>query len=138
MEGVVPWRQPTRQVTVTWQSPKRDRSAIRSEAGGRAPPSRPSWTSSSGSPPKDPRASRPPRSGWRCSTTMARCGARSRCPSSSTSSCAAWQAAYIRDYAWLGEVITKHYHGDDSELPVLAAGILQAFSGITVEDFEDR
>jgi hypothetical protein len=49
-----------------------------------------------------------------------------------------WQAAYTRDYGWLGEVITKHYHGDDSELPVLAAGILQAFSGITVEDFEDR
>ena len=33
-----------------------------------------------------------------------------------------WQAAYTRDYSWLGEVITKHYHGDDSELPVLAAG----------------
>jgi phosphoserine phosphatase len=47
-----------------------------------------------------------------------------------------WQAAYTRDYGWLGGVITKHYHGDDSDLPVLAAGILQAFAGITVEDFE--
>jgi hypothetical protein len=47
-----------------------------------------------------------------------------------------WQAAYDRDYGWLGEVITKHYHGDDSDLPVLAAGVLQAFAGITVEDFE--
>jgi hypothetical protein len=47
-----------------------------------------------------------------------------------------WQAAYTRDYGWLGEVITKHYHGDDSELPVLAAGVLQAFAGVTVEDFE--
>jgi phosphoserine phosphatase len=47
-----------------------------------------------------------------------------------------WQAAYTRDYGWLGEVITKHYQGDDSELPVLAAGVLQAFAGITVEDFE--
>jgi phosphoserine phosphatase len=47
-----------------------------------------------------------------------------------------WQAAYTRDYAWLGDVIAKHYHGDDSELPVLAAGVLQAFAGITVEDFE--
>jgi phosphoserine phosphatase len=47
-----------------------------------------------------------------------------------------WQAAYTRDYGWLGEVITKHYHGDDSDLPVLAAGVLQAFAGITVEDFE--
>ena len=47
-----------------------------------------------------------------------------------------WQAAYDRDYGWLGQVITKHYHGDDSDLPVLAAGILQAFAGITVDDFE--
>jgi phosphoserine phosphatase len=47
-----------------------------------------------------------------------------------------WQAAYTRDYGWLGQVITKHYHGDDSELPVLAAGVLQAFAGITVEEFE--
>jgi phosphoserine phosphatase len=47
-----------------------------------------------------------------------------------------WQAAYDRDYGWLGEVITKHYHGDDSDLPVLAAGVLQAFAGITVEEFE--
>jgi hypothetical protein len=47
-----------------------------------------------------------------------------------------WQAAYTRDYGWLGEVITKHYHGDDHELPVLAAGVLQAFGGISVEDLE--
>ena len=47
-----------------------------------------------------------------------------------------WQAAYTRDYGWLGEVITKHYHGDDRDLPVLAAGVLQAFAGVTVDDFE--
>jgi phosphoserine phosphatase len=47
-----------------------------------------------------------------------------------------WQAAYTRDYGWLGEVLTKHYHGDDRELPVLAAGVLQAFADISVEDFE--
>jgi phosphoglycolate phosphatase-like HAD superfamily hydrolase len=47
-----------------------------------------------------------------------------------------WKAAYDKDYGWLGGVITKHYHGDDRELPVLAAGLLQAFAGITVEDFE--
>jgi len=47
-----------------------------------------------------------------------------------------WQAAYTQDFGWLGQVVTKHYHGDDSELPVLAAGVLQAFGGITVEDFE--
>jgi phosphoserine phosphatase len=47
-----------------------------------------------------------------------------------------WQAAYTRDYGWLSQVITSHYHGDDNELPVLATGILQAFAGISVEDFE--
>jgi phosphoserine phosphatase len=47
-----------------------------------------------------------------------------------------WLAAYDQDYGWLGEVLTKHYHGDDRELPVLAAGVLQAFGGISVEDFE--
>jgi phosphoserine phosphatase len=49
-----------------------------------------------------------------------------------------WQAAYSRDYGWLGQVITRHYQGDDRELPVLAAGILQAFANITVEDFEGQ
>jgi phosphoserine phosphatase len=47
-----------------------------------------------------------------------------------------WQAAYTRDYDWLGQVVDRHYQGDDRELPVLAAGVLQAFAGITVEDFE--
>ena len=49
-----------------------------------------------------------------------------------------WQAAYTRDYDWLGQVITKHYQGDDRDIPVLAAGILQAFAGITVENFETQ
>ena len=35
-----------------------------------------------------------------------------------------WQAAYDKDYAWLGEAITKHYHGDDDNLKVLMGGIL--------------
>ena len=26
-----------------------------------------------------------------------------------------WQAAYTRDYGWLGDVITRHYHGDGME-----------------------
>jgi hypothetical protein len=47
-----------------------------------------------------------------------------------------WQAAYSRDYGWLGQIITRHYQGDDRELPVLAAGVLRAFAGITVEEFE--
>jgi phosphoserine phosphatase len=47
-----------------------------------------------------------------------------------------WRAAYTKDYGWLGQVITSHYQGDDRELPVLAAGVLQSFAGITVEEFE--
>jgi phosphoserine phosphatase len=46
-----------------------------------------------------------------------------------------WKAAHTRDYAWLGDVITKHYHGDDTDVKVLMGGILQAFAGMTVEDY---
>ena len=47
-----------------------------------------------------------------------------------------WRAAYERDYGWLGALMTEHYAGDDSNVRVLAAGILAAFEGISVEDFE--
>jgi hypothetical protein len=47
-----------------------------------------------------------------------------------------WKAAHERDYAWLGDVITKHYHGDDGDVKVLMAGILRAFAGLTVDDYE--
>jgi phosphoserine phosphatase len=46
-----------------------------------------------------------------------------------------WRAAYQKDYAWLGSVITKHYHGDDSDVKVLIGGLLQAFRGMSVEDY---
>ena len=46
-----------------------------------------------------------------------------------------WKAAAESDYAWLGGVIEKHYHGDDSDVKVLMAGILQAYAGQTVEEF---
>jgi phosphoglycolate phosphatase-like HAD superfamily hydrolase len=48
-----------------------------------------------------------------------------------------WKAAYTRDHHWLGEVITRHYAGDDSDVKVLLAGILQAFAGMDVEDYQD-
>src|SRR3954469_19878793 len=44
-----------------------------------------------------------------------------------------WKAAHERDYHWLSEVITKHYHGDDTDVRVLMAGILRAFAGMSVE-----
>jgi phosphoserine phosphatase len=49
-----------------------------------------------------------------------------------------WKAAYERDYGWLGALMTEHYAGDDSNVKVLAAGILAAYEGISVEDFEAK
>jgi hypothetical protein len=46
-----------------------------------------------------------------------------------------WKAACEQDFAWLGAVITKHYHGDDSDVKILMGGILRAFAGMTVEDY---
>ena len=46
-----------------------------------------------------------------------------------------WKAAHERDLAWLGAVITKHYHGDDSDVRVLMGGIVAAFAGMTVEQY---
>jgi phosphoserine phosphatase len=47
-----------------------------------------------------------------------------------------WKAAYERDYHWLGDIMTKHYAGDDSDVKVLLGGILQAFAGVDVEDYQ--
>jgi haloacid dehalogenase-like hydrolase len=47
-----------------------------------------------------------------------------------------WKAAYEKDYAWLGEVVTKHYRGDDSDVKILIGGILKAFDGMPVEDYQ--
>jgi phosphoserine phosphatase len=46
-----------------------------------------------------------------------------------------WKAAHDRDYHWLGDAVTKHYHGDDSDAKVLIAGVLQAFGGMDVEEY---
>jgi hypothetical protein len=46
-----------------------------------------------------------------------------------------WKAARENDYAWLGEVVTKHYNGDDSEVKVLMGGMLQAFDGMAVDRY---
>jgi len=48
-----------------------------------------------------------------------------------------WQAAHEQDYDWLGEAITKHYHGDDGDVKVLIAGVLQAFAGMDVEAYAE-
>ena len=47
-----------------------------------------------------------------------------------------WQAAYERDYGWFGQAVAEHYAGDDTNVRTLAGGILAAYEGISVEDFE--
>jgi phosphoserine phosphatase len=47
-----------------------------------------------------------------------------------------WKAAHGRDYGWLSQLLAEHYAGDDTNVKVLAAGILAAYDGISVEDFE--
>lgn len=47
-----------------------------------------------------------------------------------------WKAVVEKDNKWLSDVIAKHYQGDDSELKVMAVGLLSAFEGYTVEQFE--
>jgi phosphoglycolate phosphatase-like HAD superfamily hydrolase len=49
-----------------------------------------------------------------------------------------WKAAYERDYGWLGNVLAQHYAGDETNVRTLMGGVLAAFEGITVEDFEAK
>ena len=49
-----------------------------------------------------------------------------------------WKAAYERDHAWFGALMAQHYAGDDINVRTLAGGILAAFAGISVEDFEEQ
>ncbi len=49
-----------------------------------------------------------------------------------------WKAAVEKDYAWLGNVVMKHYRGDDSDIPVVMKGLLTAFEGVTIEDLSER
>jgi hypothetical protein len=49
-----------------------------------------------------------------------------------------WKAAHERDHAWLGAVIAEHYAGDDTNVRTLLGGILAAFAGITVDEFEAK
>jgi haloacid dehalogenase-like hydrolase len=47
-----------------------------------------------------------------------------------------WKAAYEQDYAWFGDVVTKHYEGDDGGAMTALEGIRQAFAGWTVDDYQ--
>jgi phosphoserine phosphatase len=47
-----------------------------------------------------------------------------------------WKAVSERDYGWFGALMAEHYAGDDTNVNTLARGILAAYDGISVEDFE--
>jgi phosphoglycolate phosphatase-like HAD superfamily hydrolase len=47
-----------------------------------------------------------------------------------------WKAVVEQDHAWLGGAITKHYQGDEADLNVMADGLLGAYEGTTIEEFE--
>src|SRR4051812_14986750 len=47
-----------------------------------------------------------------------------------------WKAAYEHDASWFDALVSAHYAGDDRGIPTLAAGVVGAYAGISVEDFE--
>src|SRR4051812_39135000 len=47
-----------------------------------------------------------------------------------------WKAVAEHDVAWFATVMAQHYAGDETNVRTLAGGILAAYAGITVEDFE--
>jgi len=49
-----------------------------------------------------------------------------------------WKAAVDKDWTWFRTVITKHYAGDESDMPTLAKGLLTSFEGLTTEEFAGR
>jgi haloacid dehalogenase-like hydrolase len=46
-----------------------------------------------------------------------------------------YKAAAERDYHWLGDMMVKHYHGDDSDLSLLMGAVETAFERMPVEAF---
>ena len=49
-----------------------------------------------------------------------------------------WKAVSEHDFGWFGQVMVEHYAGDDTNVRTLAAGILTAFAGLSVDDFEHQ
>ena len=49
-----------------------------------------------------------------------------------------YKAAYSGDLQWLGDAVTKHYQGDDTDLKPLMGAILRAHHEITVEEHAGR
>jgi len=49
-----------------------------------------------------------------------------------------YTAAYTGDLKWLGDTVTKHYQGDDTDLKPLVAAILTSQHEITVDELRGR
>jgi len=47
-----------------------------------------------------------------------------------------WQAAWEKDFDWLGGAITKYYQGDDSDVQVMLGGVLSLAEGQAVKQVE--
>ena len=47
-----------------------------------------------------------------------------------------WKAVADRDHAWFDAALTEHYEGDDTRLNTMAAGLLGAYEGTSIEEFE--
>jgi hypothetical protein len=47
-----------------------------------------------------------------------------------------WKAVSERDFGWFGGLMAEHYAGDDTNVRTLLGGILAAYDGISVDDFE--
>src|SRR3954468_20509906 len=47
-----------------------------------------------------------------------------------------WKAVSEHDFGWFGSLMAEHYAGDDTNVKTLLGGILAAYDGISVEDFE--
>jgi phosphoserine phosphatase len=47
-----------------------------------------------------------------------------------------WKAVTGRDFGWFGALMAEHYAGDDTNVKTLLGGILAAYDGISVENFE--
>jgi phosphoglycolate phosphatase-like HAD superfamily hydrolase len=49
-----------------------------------------------------------------------------------------WKAVSDGDLGWFGAVMAEHYAGDDTNVGTLAQGILEAFAGLSVDEFETQ
>ena len=49
-----------------------------------------------------------------------------------------YKASFEGDLTWLGDAVTKHYQGDDTDVTTLVAAVLSAHQAITVEEHRNR